>query len=404
MEFISFERSQELLQALHVKPAGWEKIFISNALGRVLAEDITATSASPEFATSAMDGYAIKTDDQDKKHITVLADNPAGSEVTKEVSSGYCIKTFTGSKIPKGADAVIPIEYVTLEGSEIIINQRVKSGENIREIGESYNAGDILIKKGTKISFAEIGVLAGLNRVMIKVFVKPKVAVVSTGSELLDVGQQSITSTQIRSSNNYTVAAMMELGGAEVLQLGVVKDDMDSIISSFSNALDVADIVITTGGVSVGDYDFVKDIVPSLGAKVVFKGVNIKPGQHILLAQKNNKFIVALPGFAYSSTVTAWLYALPLVKKMQMQNSGLRFVWGVLGQKFNKKSKKTEFTACNVDIKEGVYVVDFKDKKVGTSAILTNLLYGSVLMVTPANGTDLQAGEKVKLILPDLSF
>ncbi len=402
MKFISFEKSQELLQALHVEPVGWENICLTDALGRILAEDITALYPSPEFATSAMDGYAILAADQDKGRIAILGDNPAGSELAGVVTSGYCIKTFTGSKMPSGSDAIIPIEYVNVDGNAIVINNKVKAGENIREIGESYNAGDILIKKGTKISFAEIGVLAGLNRVMIKVFTKPKVAVLSTGSEILDIGQESTTSTQIRSSNNYTIAAMMELGGSEVLQLGVVKDDMDSIINSFNNALQVADVLITTGGVSVGDYDFVKDIIPSLGATVVFKGVNIKPGQHILLAQKGNKFIVALPGFAYSSTVTAWLYALPLVKKMQLQNSTLCFVNGVLQEKFIKKSKKTEFTACNVHVKDGVYVVDFKDKKVGTSAILTNLLYGSALMVTPPEGTDLEVGEKVRLILSDL--
>lgn len=400
MKFISFEKSQELLQALHVKPLGWEKVFISNALDRVLAEDIVATAPSPEFATSAMDGYAIIAKDQEKKQITILGDNPAGNELMHEVTNGVCVKTFTGSKIPNGADTVIPIEYVSVEGDKIIINQNVKTGDNIREIGESYNAGDILIKKGTKISFAEIGVLAGLNHVMVKVFIKPKVAVLSTGSEILDIGQESTTSTQIRSSNNYTIASMMQLGGGDVLQLGVVKDDIDSIKNSFTNALSVADIVITTGGVSVGDYDFVKDIVPMLGAKIIFKGVNIKPGQHILLAQKNNKFIVALPGFAYSSTVTAWLYALPLVKKMQLQNEDFCLIEGVLQERFVKRSKKTEFTACNVHVKDGVYVVDFKDKKVGTSAILTNLLYGSALMVTSPDTNNLEVGEKVGLILP----
>jgi len=189
MKFISFEKSQELLQALHVEPAGWENICLTDALGRVLAEDITALHPSPEFATSAMDGYAILIADQDNGRIAIMGDNPAGSELTQEIRCGYCIKTFTGSKMPSGSDAIIPIEYVSVDGDAIVVNKK-------------YNAGDILIKKGTKISFAEVGVLAGLNRVMIKVFTKPKVAVLSTGSEILDIGQESTTSTQIRSSNN----------------------------------------------------------------------------------------------------------------------------------------------------------------------------------------------------------
>ncbi len=402
MTFISYEQSQKLLNALHVKPMGWEKIFLSDALGRILAEDIVAQFSSPEFETSAMDGYAIKADDQKNGTIKMLGDNPAGSELLQNVTHGYCIKTFTGSKMPNGADTLIQIENVEVQNDEITINKKVIKGANVRKIGESYSAGDILIKKCTKLSFVEIGVLAGLNRVMIKVVVKPKVAVLSTGSEILDIAEDATTSTQIRSSNNYTIEAMMRLAGADVKQLGVVKDDKNSIINSFNNALHVADIIITTGGVSVGDYDFVKDIVPALGAEIIFKGVKIKPGQHILLATKDNKFIISLPGFAYSSTVTAWLYAVTLVRRLQLQNDNLVLIDAILKEPFIKKSKKTEFTACNITLGDGKYMVDFNGKKSGTSAILTNLLQGSALMVTFEDDVDINKGKSVKVIMLSL--
>jgi molybdopterin molybdotransferase len=303
--------------------------------------------------------------------------------------------------MPLGADTLIQIENVTVENGRIVINESVAKGSSVRPIGEGYRAGDVLIKKGTKIGFAEIGVMAALNHVMVKVALKPRVAVVSTGSEILDLGANSTNSAQIRSSNNYTLAALFELCGAEVIQLGVVGDDKSSIMQTFQNALLSADILVSTGGVSVGDYDFVKDIVPRIGAEVVYKGVAIKPGKHIMVAQKEDKFILALPGFAYSSTVTAILYVLPLIAKMLGRESAYRIVAAKLSEDFKKRSSLTEFSACNVEIVDGQYFVNFKDKKVGSSAILTNMLQNSALMITGEEDGDLSKGTFVNIILLD---
>jgi molybdopterin molybdotransferase len=398
MSFISYEASQNMLHLLHVGTLRYENVFLSDALGRILYEDIVAAESSPEFPTSAMDGYAIIADDQELGRLEILGDNPAGSDETRTVTTGCCIKTFTGSMMPEGADTLIQIENVTVAGNEIIIDRAVKNGSSVRPIGESYKSGDILIAKGTKLSFAEIGVMAGLNKVMIKVVIKPRVAVLSTGSEILDLAEAALTSSQIRSSNNYTIEAMAKMAGADIVQLGVVKDDKVSIMESFENALGSADIVISTGGVSVGDYDFVKDIVPRLGAEVIYKGVNIKPGQHIMLAQRENKFILALPGFAYSSTVTALLYAVPLIYRYLGMDADLPVIEARLSENFYKKSRKTEFTACNLLLEDGTYKVDFKDKKSGTSAILTNLLNGSALMISGEEDGDLEEGMLVHVI------
>ena len=205
----------------------------------------------------------------------------------------------------------------------------------------------------------------------------------------------------IRSSNNYTIEAFFTQAGAEVIQLGTIGDDKDGIMKTFQNALSSADILVSTGGVSVGDYDFVKDIVPRLGAEVVYKGVAIKPGKHILVAQKESKFVLALPGFAYSSTVTAILYVLPLVAKMLGKGQAYKTVEAKLSEDFKKRSKLTEFTACNVVIEDGEYFVNFKDKKVGSSAILTNMLDSSALMVTGEDDGNLEEGTFVNIILLD---
>jgi len=396
---ISYTESVEELEALNVKTTALEKVFLSSALGHILAEDIVAGENSPAYPTSAMDGYAIIAADQEAGKIKVQSqDNPAGAEEIGVVSEGLCIKTFTGSLMPEGADALTPIENVTFEDGYIIINEKVPEGFAVRPVGESFKKGEVLIKKGTKLGYAEIGVMASLNVVMPSVFVRPRVAVLSTGSEILDLGEESRHASQIRSSNNYTLAALADQAGAQSVQLGIVKDDKQSITQGFENALNAADIIVTTGGVSVGDYDFVKDIIPALGAEVIFKGVKIKPGQHVMLAQKGNKFIVALPGFAYSSTVTFILYVIPLIRRMLAQGASLPIIEATLTQAFKKRAKKTEFSPCNLSFKHGRYEVDFNDKKVGSSAILTNMLGNCSLVVTGENANALDVGEKVEVI------
>jgi len=399
MNLLAYETSQDMLDLLKVNSKRVENVALNASLGRVLAKDIVAQFNDPQFPTASMDGYALLHSDLNLASITILGDNPAGSDETRVVKSGECIKTFTGSRMPEGTDTLIQIENVSVDEGAISIDEKVNFGSSVRPIGEGYKSGDILIKKGTKIGFAEIGVMAGLNVVMVSVALKPRVAVIATGSEILDLGVNSSNPSQIRSSNNYTLAALFEQAGAEVVQLGTVGDDKESIMEQFENALASADILVSTGGVSVGDYDFVKDIVPRLGANVVFKGVAIKPGKHILVAQCGEKFVLALPGFAYSSTVTSILYVLPLISKMLGREKSYVSVEAKLSEDFSKRSRLTEFTACNVVVEDGEYFVNFEGKKVGSSAILTNLLNSSALMVTGAEDGNLEKGTFVNVIL-----
>ncbi|WP_428738499.1 molybdopterin molybdotransferase MoeA [Sulfurimonas sp.] len=399
MNFISYETSQNMLELLQVNSSKFERVPLSDALDRILAEDIVAKYNDPQFPTASMDGYAVKHADLELGELIVLGDNPAGNNEQRIVNEGECIKTFTGSKMPEGADTLIQIENVTYEDGKITINESVNFGSSVRPVGESYRAGDVLIKKGTKLGFAEIGVLAGLNQVMVKVSLRPRVAVIATGSEIVDLGEHSDNPAQIRSSNNYTLEALFKQAGAEVIQLGTAPDDKKSLLLAFENAINSADIVVSTGGVSVGDYDFVKDIVPSLGASVVFKGVAMKPGRHVMVAQRDEKFILALPGFPYSSTVTAILYALPLISKMLGQAKPYEIIAAKLQEDFNKRSSFTEFTTCNVVVEDGEFFVNFQDKKLGSSAILTNMLGNSGLMITGEDDRDLLAGTFVSVIL-----
>ena len=315
-KFIDYDESLTILSNIEFKVKNKEKCFLSDSLDRVVAEDIIANSYSPEYPTSGMDGYAIKSEDQSREYIKLIDKNPAGSVIESKVISGTAIKTFTGSLMPKGADTLIPVENVKEENNKIYITKEVSKGFAVREIGENYKKGEILIKKGTKIGFAEIGVLASLNISQIYVFSKPIVSIASTGSEILDIGEEQTNNSQIRSSNHLTVEALAKKAGAYTIQMGTIKDDMDSITEIMTNALEQSDIIVTTGGVSKGDYDFVQDVVKDrLDAEVLFHGVKLKPGGPILIAKKENKLIISLPGFAYSSTVCAILYLIPMIYK-----------------------------------------------------------------------------------------
>ncbi len=396
-----FDESIEILENITIKNYKKEKKYLTDTLGYVLAEDIITDHNSPALPTSAMDGYAVKHTDLALGRLKISSINPAGADLVDEVLSGSCIKTFTGSLMPKGADTLIPIENVTVEGDEIVINETVPFGFSVRAIGENYEKGQTLIKEGTKIDFADIGVMASLNVVSPLVFEKPRVAILSTGSELLELGEVQTSDAQIRSSNNYILESLVKKYDGEALQLGCILDDKESILTAVESALAQSDIVVTTGGVSVGDFDFVKDVIVELGCEVLFKGVRVKPGQHIMVAKKEDKFIVALPGFAYSSTVTALLYMVPLIAKLQKGECSLRRVEATLRDTFNKRQKKAEFTACNYVLENGQYFVDFKGKKFGSSAILTNMLGKTALLVTSEEDSPKVVGDKVTILLID---
>jgi molybdopterin molybdotransferase len=398
MAFMHFDESIKIIEDIEIARYRTKKLYLTDTLGYVLAEDIITDHNSPAFLTSAMDGYAVKREDLQLGRLKISSINPAGVDLKESVEHGKCIKTFTGSLMPDGADTLIPIENVTVEGDEIVINELVPLGFSVREVGENYHEGQKLIAKGTKIDFADIGVMASLNIVSPLVYEKPCVAILSTGSELLELGEKQTSDAQIRSSNNYILEAIVKKYEGEPQQLGCIGDDKDSILKSVEDALCQSDIVVTTGGVSVGDFDFVKDVIVELGCEVLFKGVRVKPGQHIMVAQKEDKFIIALPGFAYSATVTALLYLVPLIAKLQKGKCGLKILEATLLEPFNKRNKKAEFTACNLTLEDGSYRVDFKGKKQGTSAILTNMLGSTALLVTSEEDSSKAIGDKVQVL------
>ena len=401
--FIGFEESLKIVDEISIEKKEIIELGISDAFGYLLAEDIVASDDLPAAPTSAMDGYALCYEDMALGGLEVVGDNPAGKDIDIVLKSGSCIKTFTGSLMPKGADTLIPIENVTYKDGFISIDKEVPQGFSVRSVGENYHKGELLISKGSLLDFIQIGMLAALNISKIKVYAKPKVGVLASGSELLDLDQEQTNKAQIRSSNHYTLQAIAKKYGGDAENYGCIKDDKESIMQIIKRALAQNSIVVTTGGVSVGDYDFVKDVVKELGFEVLFHGVKIKPGQHIMLARKGDQFILALPGFAYSATVTALLYLLPLLAKFTFSKRTLKKVRAILQEPFCKRSfDKSEFSACNVEIVDGKYFCNFRGKKEGSSAILNNLLGpASALLYTHPQESPKKVGESVEVLLFD---
>lgn len=396
MEFMDYDKTLEILKENIIPWNRIEKVAITNALNRYIATDIIAKENYPKFKTSAMDGYAIKFDENNKK-FKILGSNPAGKFEISSLKENECIKTFTGSLMPENSDTLVPVENVKVDDDFIEILKPVKKGFAIRQIGESYKKGEVLIKKGTKLSYSEIALLAELGEFHISVFIKPKVCVLSSGSEIKDIGEMIENDAQIRSSNHITIASMLKLMGCEPIILPLVKDEENAVKNEILNSLNFCDILITTGGVSMGDFDFVKEVL-SKNCQILINGAAIKPGRHIKIAKTGDKYIFALPGFPFSAMVMCILYVRILIESF-FNASKNHYINAVLDEEYIKKSPFLEFSACNLSVDEnGVLRVNLKGKKDGSSAIVNNLNNEAALLVIPKELNGYKKGDVVKIL------
>ena len=398
---MKFEKYEDTLRALKDSidtTFAKEKVFLSESLGRILAQDIVSQVDNPQFETASMDGYAIRAEDQELGELKIIDYLPAGSYKGNLVTKGTCVKTFTGSLMSEGSDTLLPIENVEVIGDKIRVIESVPKGFSSRPIGENYKKGEVLIKKGTKIRYAQIGVMAELGLVQVSVFIKPRISILATGSEILDFGEEKENISQIRSSNHVTIEAILREFGASTMRLGIAKDDKQKIKESMVEALRNSDILVTTGGVSVGDYDFVKEVLGDMDPQYIVDGAFIKPGRHIKIVKIGYKYIFALPGFPYSSSVGTFLYVLPLIRAMQTGEFDTKIIKAYMDEDYKKRSKYKEFTACNLVLKNGRVTVNLNGKKTGSSAILNNMLDNAALLCVNEETKELKKGDIVEVI------
>ena len=403
---ISVEEALEKILS-HIQPLGTEKISLPDALGRVIAEDVYAKRDIPPLDNSGMDGYAVRSVDvaqATRDHpirLEVVEDLPAGFVSKKVLQKRQAIRIMTGAPIPKGSDAVIPAEETAKEGSEAVIFKSTVPGDCIRKAGEDVKKGDCVISSGDVIRPSEIGMLASVSRSSILVVQRPLVAILCTGEELVDVDEE-LSEVRIVSSNSYTLAAQVKDCGAIPIQLGIAKDRKEEITSKLRQGLR-ADVLISSAGVSVGDYDFVKDVLRDLGMEMVFWKVAMKPGRPLAFGTIGAKPVFGLPGNPVSSMVSFEQFVRPSILKMSgHQNLFRPTLKAELLEDIEKKIGLVHFVRCRL-FREGGKICASTTGEQG-SGILSSMVKAQGLIVIPRDVKGVHAGEVVSVILLDPTF
>ncbi|ERJ20978.1 Molybdopterin biosynthesis protein MoeA [Campylobacter concisus UNSW3] len=393
-DFMSYADSLKILKDTINAWEKVEKVAITDALDRNIAYDVTATENYPAKPVSAMDGYAFAFKDG-LNELELITDLPAGSDKGLHVEGSKCVKTFTGSLMSEGTDTLVPVENVEVIGSKIIIKKSVPKGFAVRAVGESYKKGEILIKKGTRLTYSEIALLAELGVFHVSVFIRPRVAILATGSEIKDLGEPLDSPAQIHSSNHVGIAMQIRKMGAEPILCEIVRDRAELVEKAIINALKSADILVTTGGISMGDYDFVKSALNE-NFKLIIEGAAIKPGRHIRVAKSGDKYIFALPGFPYSAMVMCVLYVRVLINTWFSQEEPK--ITAIMDEDYKKRSPFLEFTAVNLENRDGKIFVNLNGKKLGSSAIVNNLTNEAALLIIPKETEFIAKGEVVEVL------
>lgn len=392
-DFMSYADSLKILKDTINAWEKVEKVAITDALDRNIAYDVKAAENYPAKPVSAMDGYAFAFKDG-LNELELITDLPAGSDKGLHVEGNKCVKTFTGSLMSEGTDTLVPVENVEVSGSKIIIKKSVPKGFAVRAVGESYKKGEILIKKGTRLTYSEIALLAELGVFHVSVFIRPRVAILATGSEIKDLGEPLDSPAQIHSSNHVGIAMQIRKMGAEPILCEIVRDKAELVEKAIINALKSADILVTTGGISMGDYDFVKGALNE-NFKLI-EGAAIKPGRHIRVAKSGDKYIFALPGFPYSAMVMCVLYVRVLINTWFSQEEPK--ITAIMDEDYKKRSPFLEFTAVNLENRDGKIFVNLNGKKLGSSAIVNNLTNEAALLIIPKETEFIAKGEVVEVL------
>jgi molybdenum cofactor synthesis domain-containing protein len=300
----------------HVRRLPPEDVPLQAAGFRILAEDVVAPEDHPPFAASTMDGYAVYSADSSPWR-EIIGEQHAGNVIDAEITDGYTVKIMTGAPVPQGADAVVPIEATDLKEDHVVIHQEdVKPGENIRPIGSDVRKGDMVLPAGTVLGPAELGLIANLGITPVKVTRRPRVSVLSTGDELVEPGEP-LGPGQIRDSNRFSLSAALQVEGCEITFAGKAPDQRAELEAFLHERLATDDIVITSGGVSMGDLDLVKALlIEDPGIEVHFRRLYLKPGKPLNFATSGNALFFGLPGNPVSSLVTFEVFIRPTIRQM----------------------------------------------------------------------------------------
>lgn len=396
LNYLDFEIAQEKSLNLVNQTAYKEIISLSEAIGRVLSKDVICVKNLPAFNNSAMDGFAIKFSDAGKilSINKVIFAGDKGAKVEPSLKENECYKIMTGAKVPFDADTIIPIENCfDVTQNSVRIPLEIKKGANLRLKGEEQKEGDVILKKGEKITSSFITLLASQGLVMVEVYKKISIAILSTGNEIKEPWEQ-VDDEEIYNCNSYALISLLKEKDFDATYCGVIPDNLEES-KTFIKSLKNYDVIISTGGISMGDADFVGEAFLQNGLEVAFHGVNIKPGRPIMMGKMQNTVVICLPGNPLTAMVNIYLFVIPMLKKLQSETSiNHGFIKAV-----NKKEFKTKSGRVNVvlgKVQNGDFFVT-RDNKYG-SGMITVLYESNAILVTNEQTSTITLNQEVKLL------
>ncbi len=395
--FLSVVQGQEKILSLVNTVSKIEACKIENAYGRVLAEDIISPVNVPQYTNSAMDGYAIRSDDVDRSSYQIVAEVMAGHAYDQPLEVGQAVKIMTGAPTPRNGDTVVMREQASQEGDKVTFNgAHIKAGQNVRQAGEDLAIGSDVFTAGTRLASPEMGMIASLGFGEANVFRKLKVAVFSTGDEVQAPGTEQ-KANSIYDSNRFTIMGMLEKLGCEILDFGILEDNEQLMIEALENASAQADVVMTSGGVSVGDADYIKLALDKLG-QIDFWRINMRPGRPLAFGQINNKPFFGLPGNPVAVMVSFINFVEPALRKMQGEQGWKPLkVNAIATENLRSRQGRTEFS-------RGIYELDDTGRltvrttgKQGSGILRSMSEANCLIEISPAIDT-VKAGESVTII------
>jgi molybdopterin molybdotransferase len=332
-----------------IRPLAGEEVRLLDALGRSSAERIVSPDQVPAFANSAMDGFAVSGAELEagRRDFHVVVDIPAGRFVETEIEPGDAARIMTGAPLPPGVDTVVQVEHTVVDDEVVTVERIPRTGENVRRAGEDVTVGDVLFERGALLGAAEVGLLAAVGVERVRVARRPRVAILATGSELVAAGQP-LEPGQIRNSNSFTAYGQVVAAGGDPILLGIARDDPDETRRLMAAALQ-NDVVITSGGVSVGDYDFVKQVQDELGVQRRFWGVATKPGKPLAFGVRGDTLVFGVPGNPVAAMVSFEMYVRPAILALQGRPDVYRpWFIGRSDEPVRRTKERTEARRCRI--------------------------------------------------------
>ncbi len=397
------EALKEVLSRCRTLPA--EKVFLFDALDRVLAEDIISPLDLPPYDNSAMDGYALKAEDtvgaskERPVFLKRVAEVKAGDDASSiEVKKGEAVKIMTGGMMPPSCDSVVEIEYVEENSEGVYVFSEVPKGANVRPKGESVRRGELALKKGDRITPGRMGLLSSLGRSYVSVFRRPRVGIFVTGSEVREV-DEDLSPGSIRNSNSYSLYALSKRVGADPVSFGVCGDDPEALREKLMDVSKGCDIVLTTGGVSMGDYDFVRDVLMEMGVEKIFWKVSMKPGKPLFFGVMGDTLFFGLPGNPVSCMVSFEVFVKPAIRKMMGERRLFNPVFSaiLLEDVPEQRDGRHHFARVKVKRENGTFYVTTTGPQ--GSGIIRSMAEGEGFIVIPPGDGVVPKGSEVELIL-----